>query len=183
MKKIIIEKNKNKFYIYSVLSSVILVSTLVMSLYGFCNPSKYVYWFLPSEEFVFIVAIIGIVSSVIGIFLVFFNIINQKYYIEISDKGLFLGYLPYKNKFLKWNEIKLIEEKKINNHKYLIIFVHNVNKLAIEENFIGKFFLIMNLETQGTPYLINCSIMSCSFEDLFRILLSYWEKYGNDNAW
>lgn len=179
MEKIIIQKKKNKFYIYLFLTLAILIGVLIMSIYWFHNPSKYVYWFLPTKEYVFIVAATGIVFSVFGFFLIYFNLIDKKYRIEISNEGLFLGNLPYENKFIKWNEIELVEQKKISGNKYLVIFVKDVNdKLRIEKNFIRRISFLLNLKTQGTPYLVNCKLMNCSSEYLFEIILSYWEKYG-----
>lgn len=178
MNNIIIKKNKLKFYTYFFISLLILTGTLIMSFFWCFNPSKYVYWFLPSEEIVFIVSIIGIIFSSLGLFLSFFNIFNDDFYIRISDEGIFIGILPYDNRLVKWSEINLIKEKKINSNKYLIFFVDDVKmKLFKEKKWTGRFFFKMNLNTQNTPYLLNSNMLNCSFEDLKKIVFQYWNFY------
>ena len=178
MNNIIIKKNKLKFYTYFFISLLILTGALIMSFFWFLNPSKYIYWFLPSEEIVFIVSIIGIIFSSLGLFLSFFNIFNDDFYIRISDEGIFIGILPYDNRLVKWSEINLIKEKKINSNKYLIFFVDDVKmKFFKEKKWTARFFFKVNLNTQNTPYLLNSNMLNCSFEDLKKIVFQYWDFY------
>lgn len=175
-KTLIIKKNRIKFYIYFVLSTILLFGALAMSIIGSLNPSKYVYWFLPSKEIVFVVSVIGIIFTIMGLILVLYNVFNDKYYIEINNQGVFIGLLPYHNRFVRWEDIEEIEEKKINYNKYLVLFVKDpILYLDNDNNLLHKFFFKMNLNMHGTPYFINTNSLDCSFEELKKNIIEYWK--------
>lgn len=173
----VLRKDKSKY-------SLILISLLILFFLVFyfsyvriVRPSDYIFWFMPSKLLVFFFGVLGIFASLLLLYITFRSFLNKEFYIKIDREGLYLGLILYNSKLIHWNNILKIECIKINGIKHLKIDVSNIEMYRKKEKGIIKYFFEKNFKKYKTPYVINISLLSGTFENNFEIIMRSWEKY------
>ncbi|QIY90536.1 STM3941 family protein [Chryseobacterium gallinarum] len=176
MSDIIFKKSKPKYLFFILILLVIIISVLYFGILWVKNPSKYIFWLMPSKIIVFFVGSLAILSSIILIYFLIKSIFNKKFFIEINEKGLFLGIIQYSNKLIYWEDITHIESVKINGVNHILIFVKNIEHYKNKEKGIQKYFFTSTSKKYGTPFVINVNALSDKFENIVETIIITWEK-------
>ena len=170
-------KNKRKYFV--TISLLVLVS-IVLLLFGFLwmiNPSKYIYWFLPNEYFVFVIGALSCISSLVLFLIAFLSVNNKEFFIRINEEGLFVGTLLYKNKLIKWSDIKNVQVLEKNKNKYIKVNVRNINNY--QEKGIRKLLFFMSLKQNGTPFLLHTGALNEGVNEIKNAIEKALNVYGN----
>lgn len=173
MKTIIINRNRNYF------KPIIIIAFMLFILYFLVfkflrNPSEYIYFLLPTKNSVIVFSIVGIITSILVIYLLIRNIFGKDFFLKIDEKGIFNGFFLYKNKHIKWEEIRDIKIIRYNYNNYIGIFL---KKTTNNEKGINFLYFKINEISMGTPYLISSGYLNCTFEELSSIILKNWNYY------
>jgi len=173
MNEIIINRNRN--YLSPLLIIALMVFMLYVLIFRFLRyPTDHIYFLLPTKEIVVIFSIIGIVTCLLIIFLTVRGIFKKDNFLRIDNQGIFNGFFLYKNKFIKWEEIKNIETIKYNYNNYIAIFP---KKVSNKEKGLKRLFYKINELTMGTPYIIFSGDLDCSFSELEKNIKDMFFKY------
>ncbi|UZT96605.1 hypothetical protein ODZ84_15420 [Chryseobacterium fluminis] len=76
-----------------------------------------------------------------------------------------------------WKDIIGIESVEINGIKHIVIYIKNIDYYKNQEKGIQKHFFISRTEKYKTPFIINVSALSDSFNDIINSIIVSWEKY------
>lgn len=176
-KEIIIEKSKN--YSLRVLVILILILTLYFSIIFLLDPAEHTYFLLPTKEVVFVFSILGILTSLLVLFIILKNIFRKNGFIKINEKGVYNGFFLYNKNFINWGEIKNIKTIKYNHNRYVAVFLKNARN---DEKGISSLFYNLNMKTMGTPYIINSGDLDCTFEELESAIREGFDRYKRKHS-
>jgi hypothetical protein len=170
-------KNKRK---YIITISLLVLLSIALLLFGFLwmiSPSEYIYWRLPNEYFVFVVGALSCISSIVLFLTAFLSINNKDFFIRINEEGLFAGTLLYKNKLIKWSDIKSVQILEKNNNKYIKVDVININNY--NEKGIRKLLFFINLKQNNTPFLLHTNALNGEVNEIKNAIEKALNVYGN----
>ena len=182
MESIIFKKSKLKYFIIGFLLLLIIIGALYVSIQFITKPAEYIYWRFPSETSIFSLGIIGILASLVLIYILIKTLLNKNFYLKIDKNGLFLGLIQYSKKLVLWNDITKIESIKIDGTKYIIIYVKNVEYYGVNERGIQKYFFNSNTKKYKTPFIINVNALSENFDTILNSIITNWKKYKEKNG-
>jgi len=177
MESITFKKSKLKYFIICFLLLLIIIGTLYIGFQFISNPTKYIFWMLPTETSVFSLGIIGILASLVLIYILIKTLLNKNFNIKIDKNGLFLGLIQHSKKLVLWNDITKIESIKIDGTKYIIIYVRNVEYYGENEKGIQKHFFNSKTNKYKTPFVININSLSENFDTILNSIITNWKKY------
>jgi hypothetical protein len=169
MKKeeIIIEKNKIRM-IFLILPSLIFVGLGIWI--AFFAPELNIK--LLNGEIV--KKIIGLLS--IGFFgfagiLVTKKLLDNKYGIKISEKGIYDNSSAINAGLIKWDNIERIECRKVMSRKYIKVVVNNPEDyIKKQKNDRIKKMIESNFKIYGSPIHIYTNNLNMRFKDLFELI-------------
>lgn len=172
MKTIIIEKNKNYF---RRIVTILLMAFILYILVKFLRyPSEHTYFLLPTKNTVIIFSIVGILFCCLIIYLVIKSIFRKDTFLKIDREGIFNGFFLYDKKFIKWEEIRMIDTIRYNYNNYIAIFLKESSN---NEKGISSVFFKINEKSMGTPYIIHSGDLDCSFSELENFINDAFLKY------
>lgn len=177
MADIIFKKNKHKYLFFILLLCVILIVVVYISLLFILNPSHYIFWLMPNKTIVFLLGILGILSSLILLYIIVKSTFNKNFFIRINEKGLYLGIIQYSNKLIYWKDIARVESMEINGIKHILIYIKNVEYYKNKEKGIQKHFFSLSAKKYKTPFVINVNALSDNFGVIIKSIISNWERY------
>lgn len=181
MTDIIFKKNKSKYLLFISLLLIILFIVVYISALFIFNPSEYIYWLMPNKVIVFLVGILGVLGSLILLYIIVKSIFNKNFHIRINQDGLFLGIIQYSNKLILWKDITGVESVEINGIKHILINVKNIDYYKNYEKGIQKHFFMSRTEKYNTPFIINVNALSDNFNDIIKSIIASWEKYKSQS--
>lgn len=174
MKTKIINKNKN--YFRRIVIILLMVFTLYILVKFLRYPSGYTYFLLPTKNSVIIFSLVGIVTSVLVIYIILKNSFRKNAFLKITEQGIFNGFFLFDKKNIKWEEISKIETIRYNYNNYIAIFLKETPN---NEKGISSLFFKMNEKSMGTPYIINSGDLDCSFKELEKLILESYNTNKN----
>jgi len=169
MKKeeIIIEKNKIRM-IFLILPSLIFVGLGIWI--AFFAPELNIK--LLNGEIV--KKIIGLLS--IGFFgfagiLVTKKLLDNKYGIKISEKGIYDNSSAINAGLIKWDNIERIERSKVMNQKFIRVVVNNPEEfINRQKNILMRKNVESNFKLFGSPIQISTNTLKIGFDELFDLI-------------
>jgi len=172
MKTVIFNRNTN--YLRKITILILLAVVLYFLMKLLLNPSKHVYFFLPTKEVVVLFSIVGILFCLLGYLVVFKSIFLKNAYLKIDHLGIFNGFFLYQKKFLKWEEIDVIRTIRYNHNNYITIFL---KKDINNERGLSYVFYKLNIISLGTPFIIYSGDLNCRFNELEKTINDAFLEY------
>ena len=177
MSEIIFKKNKFKYLFIALLLLVIIIFTGYISTLFIFHPSEYIYWLMPNKLVVFLIGILGVLVSLVLLYIMIKSVFNKNFFIRINQEGLYLGIIQYSNKLIYWKDITSIESIEINGIKHIVIYIKNIEYYKNKENGIQRYFLKLNLGKYNTPFVINVNALSDKFDVIMQSIIRNWGKF------
>ena len=177
MEKITFKKSKLKYLFLIYFLLIIIIGTLYISIRFISNPAENIFWMLPTKSSVFLLGTIGVLASLVLIYILIKSIINKNFLIKIDENGLFLGLIQHSKKLVYWKDITGIESIKIEGIKHIIIYVKNIDYYEKNEKGIQKYFFNSKAKKYKTPFVINVNALSDDFGTILNLMITNWKKY------
>jgi hypothetical protein len=165
-----------KNYLKIVLFLVIFFLLFFFCLIAIQNPSKYVYFLLPSPIFVFILSLIGIIFFPYISYHLIGWLLKSKYGLVTNEKGISNPLYFLKVNFIEWEDIVSISMSQNSNEKRIKIIVKDYDKYLKGSDFLTQF--LMKFESKNnTVVFINPYFLKVNREELYKTILNEWGKY------
>ena len=163
-------KSDKKKIIFFILLFLLLI---IFGVLGVLSPSRFVYFFLPSKEIVFVFSlfILIFIPYVLCYFMSFFS---EK--LIISKEGLYNGVYFLKRKKILWEEIDYIRPMETKYEKRIKIQLKNPKEFIENENIIMKLLMKWEIINNGTPVFINPFLLIKNNKEICLVLQKYTNK-------
>lgn len=168
-----IKKNNIKLFLFI----VFMVLLLLVGIIAVTNPAKYTSFFYRTGIIVFIVGVIGIISSLFCIYELGLKLFDRNAIFSIDSKGIRDGINILDYPFIYWQDIIRIEECKINNNSYLKVIINNPEHYINQKNGLKKWILNFNYKKYQTPVLLNSTFLFSPFDEFKKIILDSYNEY------
>ena len=166
-KELIIKKNKfNKVILMLPSITFIIIGIWLI----FLSP-KTSNIFLNSEILIKTIGFLSISFFGFWAFKILKKIIDNKYGLKISQKGIYYNSSSMDIGLIKWENIERIESRIVMNRKYINVIVNNpeeyINK---QKNNRIKKIIKSNFKLFGSPIHIYTNSLNMRFKDLFELI-------------
>lgn len=170
-------KNIKKNNIKLSLIIAVMIVVLIVGVIAIINPTKYISFIYRNGIIIFIIGIISVILSTYCIYQFGRKLFDKNAIFSISNKGISdrVNILDYP--FIDWEDIIKIEECYINNVPNLKIFINHPDKYINQKKGSLKWVLNFNNKKYGTPILLNCTFLSCTFQDYKKSILDSYKEY------
>nr|WP_314499846.1 STM3941 family protein [uncultured Chryseobacterium sp.] len=168
-----IKKNKKKLFLIVAIMTILLIIGIIAVL----NPTKYTSFIYRNEMIIFIVGVMSIIISIYLIFKFGIKLFDQSAKFLITDEGIYDGVSILNYPFIKWNDIVGIEECCIKNVQHVKILLKDPHTYINKKSGFTKWVLNYNYNTYQSPIILNCTYLSCSFNDFKNSILDSYTKY------
>lgn len=135
------------------------------------SPENVVSHMYRNTFFIRIVGIIGVLFFGFGSIKFIYSFFTKKYYIIISDEGIFDNSNPSSVGLIKWDDIISIQRIKIISVKFLMIKVKNPQKYINAKHKLYRKAQMNDFKLVGTPILISTNTLNYSFDKFEEIIL------------
>lgn len=173
--EIFYKKNITKIILFLVIFLVLFCCCLVAIL----NPSKYVYFLLPSPRLVVILSLLGLLILPYITYHFIGWIFKGKYGLEINEYGINNSLSFLKLKFIQWEDIVGVSLSNESNEKRIKITVKNFSKYIKGSDFLTHFFMNHQVKKEVAVVYINPYFLKADKEELYARILKEWKKYSN----
>ncbi|QIY90532.1 STM3941 family protein [Chryseobacterium gallinarum] len=172
MNTIEIKGSKTKLTLM-LLAALIFVS---LGLFFVTNPDKFISAIFKNAFFIRIVGIASILFF--GLCLIFLtkSFFTKKINLIINEKGIIDNSSYVSVGMIFWDDITSIERIDVMSTKFLVIYVKDPEKYINIQSNIKKKLLQRNLKTYGSPISISSNTLTCSFNELEKIVLKYYNE-------
>ncbi|MBA9075666.1 STM3941 family protein [Rufibacter quisquiliarum] len=118
----------------------------------------------------------GVICGGYGLYKLFDNrpgLVLDK--IGINDNSSALG-----GRLIKWGEVVRLEEREVYGTPFLLVFVTNPEEVIRKEPFIQQKAMRLNYKLYGTPVALSASALTCTFEEMARLVREAYGRHGGD---
>jgi hypothetical protein len=170
--KVFYKKNYTKIILFLIIFIVLFCVCLV----AIQNPSKYVYFLLPSPSLVIVLCLLGLITLPYISYHFIGWIFKARYGLEINEKGI-NNYLYFlKVNFIKWDEIVDVSLSNESNEKRIKIIVKDFDKYLKESDFLTRFFMNHQVKNGEAVIYINPYFLKAEKKELFATILKEWKN-------
>ncbi|WP_370900061.1 STM3941 family protein [Chryseobacterium gossypii] len=172
MNTIKIHRSKKKLIL------LLLASLMFIFLGGWLaiNPDKFVSVIFRNAFFIQVAGIVAIIFSGFCLIILLRNIFTNKFNLIINEKGIIDNSSYVGVGMIFWDDITSIKRIDVMSTKFLMINVKDPEKYINTQSNIKKKLLQRNLKAYGSPISISSNTLTCSFDELEKIILKYYNE-------
>ena len=124
-----------------------------------------------SETLIKIIGLLSVIFFGFCVFIILKKIIDNKYGLKISKKGIYDNSSSINIGLIKWENIERIESRKVMNRKYIKVVVNNPEDfIKKQKNDRIKKMIESNFKIFGSPIHIYTNNLNMRFKDLFELI-------------
>lgn len=170
---------KNNIKLCLIVGFMILL--LSVSIIALMNPSGYISFIYRNGLIIFIMGIMGVITSLFCIYFFGRKLISKNAVFTINDKGILDGVNILDYPIINWQDIIKIEECNVNNVPHLRILINNPEEYIRQKDGFKRWVLNFNYKKYQTPVLLNSTFLTCSFIELKKSILITYNEYKKSN--
>lgn len=140
------------------------------------NPSKYVYFLLPSPSLVIVLSLLGLITLPYISYHFIGWIFKERYGLEINEKGINNPLYFLKVNFIKWDDIIDVSLSNESNEKRIKIIVKDFDKYLKGSDFLTRFFMNHQLKNGDAVIYINPFFLKADKKELYATILKEWKN-------
>jgi hypothetical protein len=170
--KVFYKKNYTKISLFLTIFIVLFSCCLV----AIQNPSKYVYFLLPSPSLVIVLSLLGLLTLPYISYHFIGWILKERYGLEINEKGINNPLYFLKVNFIKWDDIVDVSLSNESNEKRIKIIVKDFDKYLKGSDFLTRFFMNHQLKKGDAVIYINPYFLKADKKELYATILKEWKN-------
>jgi hypothetical protein len=162
-------------------SFLLLIGSILFVALGFelfINSENYIGYRSTSPIFIKAIGISSILFFGLGVFISIKQLIKNKLFLIIDEKGINVNPRKSTSKNIEWKNIDGFSELKIQSQKLIIIQVNNSDFwIENENNQIRKKLMKFNFNNYGSPFNLSANSMQMNYVELMKVLNENLNKY------
>jgi len=140
---------------------------IIVGYLGAQKPEDFVSPIFRNPEIIRIIGIVGVIFFSLCLIFIVRKLFDNKPGLVIDENGITDNTNATSMGLIEWNDITMVEKKKVMSTKFLIIHTNNPEKyIQRAKNFISKRAVEMSCKTYGSPISITPNSLKMNFEDL-----------------